>query len=44
MILHERIDHQHAFREGLAATELAPDSKAAGEVRELERWTRSVQS
>ena len=44
VILHERIDHQHAYREGLAATELAPESKAAAEVRELERWIRSVQA
>ncbi len=44
VILHQRIDHQHAFTEGLAATELAPEGKAAGELRELERWIRSVQA
>ena len=44
VILHQRIDHQHAFTEGLCATELAPDGKAANEVRERERWIRSVQT
>lgn len=43
VILHQRIDHQHAFTAGLSATELAPQGKAAGEVRELEKWIRSVQ-
>ena len=44
IILHQQIDHQHAFTEGLSATELAPDGKAANEIRELERWIRSVQA
>ncbi len=44
VILHHRIDHQHAYREGLAATELAPENEATGEVRALERWIRSVQT
>ena len=44
VIVHQRIDHQHAFTEGLAATELSPDGKAANEIRELERWIRSVQT
>ena len=44
VILHQRIDHQHAFTEGLSAAEMAPDGKAANEIRELERWIRSVQT
>ena len=44
VIVHQRIDHQHAFTEGLSATELSPDGKAANEIRELERWIRSVQT
>ena len=44
VILHQRVDHQHAFTAGQTATELAPDGKAAAELRELERWIRSVQA
>lgn len=37
-VLHEFKVHRHAARQGLAARELEPDSKAAGEVRALWEW------
>jgi len=37
-VIHQRIDHVHAFTAGLAATELAPRSKAAAELRALFAW------
>ena len=44
VILHQRIDHQHAFTEGLTAAEFAPKGQAAEEIRELEKWIERVQS
>ncbi len=44
VVLHQRVDHQHAFTAGKSATELAPQGKAAAEVEELERWIRSVEA
>ena len=38
IVIHQRIDHVHAFTAGLAATELAPRSKAAAELRALFAW------
>jgi chromosome partitioning protein len=37
-VLHEYKVHRHAGRMGLAAQELEPDSRAAGEVNELWKW------
>ena len=37
-VIHQRIDHVHAFTDGLAATELAPAGKAAHEIHQLFRW------
>ena len=44
VVLHQRIDHQHAFTEGLTAAEFAPKGQAAEEIRELEKWIERVQS
>ena len=38
VVIHQRIDHVHAFTDGLAATELAPAGKAAREIRQLFAW------
>ena len=37
-VIHQRIDHVHAFTAGLAATELAPRGKAARELEALFAW------
>ena len=37
-VIHQRIDHVHAFTAGLSATELAPRSKAARELGALFTW------
>ena len=37
-VIHQRIDHVHAYTAGLAATELAPRSKAARELDALFAW------
>ena len=37
-VIHQRIDHVHAFTAGLAATELAPRGKAARELEALFTW------
>ena len=37
-VIHQRIDHVHAFTAGLSATELAPRSKAAHELDALFAW------
>ena len=37
-VVHQRLDHVHAFTAGLAAPELAPRSKAAAEVNALFTW------
>ena len=44
VILHQRIDHQHAFTQGMSAPEFAPTGHAAEEIRELEKWIESVQT
>ena len=38
VVLHNRIDHEHAFTEGQSASEYAPKSKAAGEADALTDW------
>ena len=43
VVLHQRIDHQHAFTAGLTATEYAPQGKAAEEIRALEKWITTCQ-
>lgn len=37
-VVHQRIDHVHAFTAGLAALELAPHGKAAAELEALFSW------
>ena len=37
-VIHQRIDHVHAYTAGLCATELAPRSKAARELEALFAW------
>lgn len=37
-VVHQRLDHVHAFTAGLAAPELAPRGKAAAEVNALFTW------
>ena len=37
-VIHQRIDHVHAFTAGLTAGELAPRSKAAAELNALFKW------
>ena len=37
-VIHQRIDHMHAYTAGLSATELAPRSKAARELEALFAW------
>ena len=41
VIVHQRIEHVHAFTAGLSASESAPSGKAAAEINELFNWTRS---
>ena len=38
VVLHQRIDHVHAYTRGQAATEYAPRGKAAAELRQLFAW------
>ena len=40
VVIRHRIDHVHAFTEGLSACELAPAGKAAGELQALFAWIR----
>ena len=37
-VIHQRIDHVHAYTAGLSAAELAPRSKAARELDALFAW------
>ena len=43
VILHQRIDHQHSFTQGMTAPEFAPRGAAAEEMQALEKWIRDVQ-
>ena len=38
VVLHQRVDHVHAFTAGLSAAELRPRGKAAAELRALFAW------
>ena len=44
VVMHQRIDHQHAFTQGQSAPEFASRGMAAQEMRRLEEWIRNVQS
>ena len=44
VILHERIDHQHSFTQGMTAPEFAPRGAAALEMQRLEEWIGNVQN
>ena len=44
VVVHQRIDHMHAFTAGLAASEFAPGGKAATEISELFRWIRHAET
>ena len=37
-VVHQRIDHVHAFTSGLSASEFAPEGKAAAEIDRLFDW------
>ena len=41
VVMHQRIDHVHAWTNGLTAQESAPRSKAAGETEALFDWLRN---
>ena len=41
VVMHQRIDHVHAWTNGLTAQEFAPRSKAAGETEALFDWLRN---
>ena len=41
VVVHQRIDHVHAWTSGLAAVEYAPGGKAASETTELYAWIRT---
>ena len=43
VILRERIDHRHAFTQGMTAPEFAPRGAAALEMQRLEEWIGNVQ-
>ena len=38
IVVHQRIEHVHAFTSGLSASESAPRGKAAAEINELFKW------
>lgn len=42
VVIHQRIDHVHAFTAGLSAPESAPAGKAAAETNELFSWVREA--
>ena len=42
VVVHQRIEHVHAFTAGLAATESAPVGKAAGEIDRLFDWIKGA--
>ena len=44
VVVHQRIDHMHAFTAGLAASEFAPGGKAATEISELFKWIRHAET
>lgn len=42
IVVHQRIEHVHAFTAGLSACESAPRGKAAAEINELFEWVQGV--
>ena len=42
VVVHQRIEHVHAFTSGLSASESAPNGKAAAEINELFEWIHGV--
>ena len=42
VVVHQRIEHVHAFTSGLAAIESAPSGKAAAEINKLFGWIRGA--
>ena len=42
VVLHQRLDHLHAWTAGLTAEELAPRGKAAAEIGQLYAWLNTV--
>ena len=38
VVVHQRIEHVHAFTSGLSASESAPHGKAASEINQLFEW------
>ena len=42
IVVHQRIEHVHAFTSGLSASESAPNGKAAGEINKLFEWIHGV--
>ena len=44
VVVHQRIEHVHAFTSGLSASESAPSGKAAAEINELFKWIHGAVS
>lgn len=42
VVVHQRIEHVHAFTGGMCAAESAPKGKAAGEINELFEWIQGA--
>ena len=42
VVVHQRIEHVHAFTSGLSASESVPSGKAAAEINELFEWIHGV--
>ena len=42
VVVHQRIEHVHAFTSGLSASESAPNGKAASEINELFEWIQGA--
>ena len=42
VVVHQRIEHVHAFTSGLSADESAPNGKAASEINELFEWIQGA--
>ena len=42
VVIHQRIEHVHAFTSGLSASESSPKGKAAAEINKLYEWIHGV--
>lgn len=42
VVIHQRIEHVHAFTSGLSASESSPRGKAAAEINKLYEWIHGV--